>query len=93
MSQAQLSVPLIVVGTIAKNSMKTGVAKPFWITSAYVSMPGMKFPQACELYVPEVTQVLPPGDYLVPVNFSIKDNRPSLELDLVAARPATVKAA
>lgn len=88
MSQAQLSVPLIVVGTTAKTSNKNPAApKAFWITSAYVSMPGMKFPQAVELFVGDVTQVLTPGDYLVPVNFAVKDNRPSVELDLVSARP------
>lgn len=83
-----LSVPLLVVGTVQKTSNKNPAApKAFWITSAYVSLPGMKFPQACELFVGDVTQVLTPGDYMVPVNFAIKDNRPAVELDLVSARP------
>lgn len=89
-----LLVPLKVIGTESKSSMKTGVAKPFWITSVYVQMPGMLFPQAAELYVPDVTKVLPPGDYLVPVKFTIKDKRPALdELDLTAAQPVTANKA
>lgn len=94
MSQPQLSIPLLVVGTVQKTSNKNPAApKSFWITSAYASFPGMKFPQACELFVGDVTQVLTPGDYMVPVNFTIKDNRPHTELDLVAARPVKAAAA
>lgn len=89
-----LSVAVIVVGTQQKTSNKNPAApKAFWITSAYVDMPGMQFPQAVELFVGDVTQVLAPGNYIVPCSFPIKDNRPSVELDLSAARPAPAKAA
>lgn len=91
MSQA-LTAPLIVVGTEQKTSNKNPQApKTFWITSGYVHLPGMLFPQAVELFVGDVTKVLTPGDYVVPLTFAVKDNRPSVELDLSAARP--VKAA
>lgn len=84
-----LNVAVKVIGTEPKISNKNPAApKPFWITSAYVDMPGMMFPQAVELYVGDVTKVLAPGDYFVPCLFPIKDNRPSVELDLSAARPA-----
>jgi len=89
-----LNVAIKVIGTVQKVSNKNPAApKTFWITSAYVDMPGMMFPQAIELFVGDVTNVLAPGDYFVPCQFPIKENRPSVELDLSAARPAEKKAA
>jgi len=89
-----LSVLLTVVATIQRVSTKNPAApKIFHITSAYVQAPGMLFPQATELFVGDPTQILVPGEYSVPVKFSIKDNRLAVELDLSAARLVLQKAA
>lgn len=90
-----LLVPVKIVSTEAKVSNKNPAApKNFWITSLYAQLPGMLYPQACEQFIGDVTKVLPPGDYLIPVKFSIKDKRPNLdELDFSAAQPVTASKA
>lgn len=66
---------------------KTGVSKsnkPYFILSCYVSLPDVRHPQACELFSDKAHN---PGQYLAPVAFTIKDNRPFMELNLSEAVP------
>lgn len=58
--------------------------RAYFIQSAYVSLPGFKFPQYVEFYT---ETVLNPGTYDVPVECSVKDNKPAFELDYSAAQP------
>ncbi|MNZ29791.1 hypothetical protein D3C78_470450 [compost metagenome] len=58
--------------------------KPYFILACYVSLPGIKFPQAVQLFS---DKVLNPGIYLVPLVASVKDQRPAFDLDLSAAQP------
>lgn len=89
-----VSCPLKVVSTEKKTSSKNPAApKTFWITKAYVQAPGMLFPQATEIFVGDAENILAPGDYVVDLSFSIKENRLSVELGFQAARPVAAKAA
>ena len=66
---------------------RTGVTKsnkPYFILACYVTLPGVKFPQACELFS---DKALNPGQYIAPVVASIRDRRPSFDVDISAAQP------
>lgn len=58
--------------------------KPYYIHNAYVHLPNLRHPQACQLFG---SKMLPPGKYNVPLVGSIKERRPSFDLDLTAATP------
>ena len=65
---------------------RTGVTKsqkPYFILACFVTLPGVKHPQACELFA---DKPLNPGSYSVPVRFAIEDRRPVMQLDLTAAQ-------
>jgi hypothetical protein len=68
-------------------STKSGTPKPYWILGAFAELPGIKYPQAIELFTSDAAQVKAPGKYAVPLIASVKDNRPAFELDLLAAQP------
>lgn len=66
---------------------RTGVTKsnkPYFIISCYVTLPGLKHPQACELFS---DKALNPGLYSCPLVASIRDNRPAFDVELSAAQP------
>lgn len=66
---------------------KQGISKsntPYFILACYVQLPGVKHPQACDLFS---DKVLIPGIYDVPAAFAIKENRPAFEMRLSEARP------
>lgn len=67
--------------------------KTFHILGAYAELPGKKYPQAIELFCGDPAHIKPAGVYLVPLIASVKDNRPSFELDLSAATPVQKAAA
>lgn len=72
---------------------KSGVSKsntPYFILACYVMLPGVRHPQACDLFS---DKALNPGTYDVPAAFSIKENRPSMEMKLSEARPVKLGAA
>ena len=69
---------------VARQGMTNGkTPKPYFILYCYVTLPGLKFPQACQLFS---DKVLNPGHYNVPLVASIKDRRPAFDLDLSAAQ-------
>lgn len=69
---------------VARQGMTKGATpKPYFILDCYVTLPGLKFPQACQLFA---DRVLNPGHYSVPLVASIKDRRPTFDLDLSAAQ-------
>ncbi|HCA1453243.1 TPA: hypothetical protein MNK97_005586 [Klebsiella pneumoniae] len=74
-------------------SNKGPVPKPYWIMGAYALLPGLKYPQAIELFTTKATDVKPAGVYEIPLVASVKDGRPSFDLDLSAARPVAARAA
>lgn len=64
---------------------KSGVSKAqkqYFILSCYIYLPDVRHPQACELFS---DKLLNPGTYSVPCAFSIKENRPAIELNLSEA--------
>lgn len=66
---------------------RTGVTKsqkPYFILACYVTLPGVKHPQACELFS---DKAINPGIYSVPLRFAVEDRRPVMSLDLSAAQP------
>lgn len=67
--------------------------RPYWILGAFAQLPGIKYPQAIELFTFDVANVKAPGAYLIPLIASVKDNRPAFELDLSAAEPVQVASA
>lgn len=78
-----------VEGVARSGSTKSN--KPYHIHACYVTLPGSKYPQACELFA---DKVINPGAYSVPLRFAIEDRRPVMSLDLSAAQPvATGRAA
>ena len=61
------------VEKIARQGMTKGATpKPYFIFDCYVTLPGVKFPQACQLFS---DTVLNPGHYNVPLIASIKDQQ------------------
>lgn len=64
--------------------------KPYFILATYVTLPGLKHPQACNLFS---DKVLDRGDYEAPLVFSIEDKRPAAQIDLTAAHPVRAAAA
>lgn len=61
---------------------------------AYAELPGSDFPQKFEYFCRKKEEILAVGSYDVPVKVSIKDSRPSFELDYRSAkRVASVAAA
>lgn len=77
------------VEAIARHGV-TKSQKPYFILSCYVTLPGIKFPQACELFS---DKALNPGHYVCPVVASIRDKRPAFDVDLSAAQPLKVGSA
>lgn len=72
---------------------RSGVTKnqtPYFILACYVQLPGVRHPQACDLFS---DKALNAGTYDVPAVFSIKENRPAVELKLDEARPVKMGAA
>jgi hypothetical protein len=67
--------------------------KTFFILGAYAELPGKKYPQAIEIFCGKAEDIKPAGVYMVPLVASVKDNRPSFELDISAAVPAQKVAA
>lgn len=72
-------------------SNKSGTPRQYFILSAFANLPGVKYPQACEIFTFDASAVKPAGLYDVPLVASIKDGRPAFDLDFSAAQP--VKAA
>lgn len=70
-------------------SNKGASPRPYWILQAFAQLPGIKYPQAIELFTFDAAQVKPAGIYTVPLVASVKDNRPAFELDLSAAQPVS----
>lgn len=69
---------------------KSGVSKantPYFILACYVALPGVRHPQACDLFS---DKALNPGTYDVPLVFSIKENRPAIELKLSEAKGSKI---
>jgi hypothetical protein len=79
------------VERIARTGMTKGTTpKPYYILDCYVTLPGIKFPQAVQLFAGEP---LNPGMYSVPLVASVKDRRPSFDLDLSEAQQVKQQAA
>lgn len=70
-------------------SNKGQTPRPYWILQAFAQLPGIKYPQAIELFTFDATQVKPAGVYSIPLVASVKDNRPAFDLDLSAAQPVS----
>jgi hypothetical protein len=86
--QATQTVRVEVEGIVHSGVSKSN--KPYFILSTYVTLPGLKHPQACNLFS---DKTLMPGDYEAPLVFSIEDKRPAAQIDLAAAQPARAAAA
>jgi len=71
-----------------KHSGVSKSQKPYFILSTYAHLPDMRHPQACDLFS---DKALNPGVYMCPVEFSVVDKRPSMQLNISAA--TLVKAA
>lgn len=61
--------------------------RTFYILSAYADLPGHKYPQAIELFISDPKDLKAAGAYQIPLISSVKDNRPTFEFDISAARP------
>lgn len=82
------TLPVEVEGTGRTGLTKS--QKPYFILRCYVTLPGVKHPQACELFS---DIELRPGNYNVPLIFAIEDRRPVMRLDVTAAQPVAARAA
>lgn len=85
-----ISLPVEVVDLAHSGQTKSDTPKPFYILNTYVSLPGIKFPQACKLFS---NRNLTPGHYVVPLTAQVKEGRPFFDLDLSAAQPSKSAAA
>lgn len=73
------------VERIARNGMTKGTTpKPYFILDCYVTLPGIKHPQAVQLFS---SNPLNPGFYNVPLIASVKDRRPAFDLEMSEAQP------
>lgn len=73
-------------------------AKFYCLMGGYISLPGIAYPQATQIYVGDPAQVKAPGHYDVPLTFTLVDGRPACQLDFsrataAQAQPATRPAA
>lgn len=68
-------------------------AKFYCLMGGYISLPGIAYPQATQIYVGDPNQVKAPGHYDVPLTFSVDDGRPACSLDFSRAAPAQASAA
>lgn len=79
------------VERIARDGMTNSkTPKPYYILDCYVTLPGIKHPQACQLFS---GKPLNAGFYSVPLVASVKDKRPAFDLDLSEAQTVTKAAA
>ena len=75
------------VERIARDGMTNSkTPKPYYILDCYVNLPGVKHPQACQLFS---SKPLNAGLYEAPLVASIEDRKPTFKLDLTLATPAT----
>lgn len=65
-----------------KHSGVSKSSKPYFILTAYVFLPDMRHPLPCDLFS---DKALNPGLYSCPVEFSVVDKRPSMQINLSAA--------
>jgi hypothetical protein len=81
----------IEVERIARDGMTNSKnPKPYYILDCFATLPGIKHPQACQLFS---SKPLNAGFYSVPLVASIRDRKPSFDLDFSAATPAAKAAA
>jgi hypothetical protein len=75
------------VERIARDGMTNSkTPKPYYILDCYVTLPGLKHPQACQLFS---GKPLNAGFYNVPLVASVKEKRPAFDLDLSEASPVS----
>ncbi len=55
--------------------------KPFFMCEAFAHLPGVPYPQKFSFYAAAQNEVPQPGTYECDMNFSIKDDRLSIEID------------
>lgn len=67
--------------------------RTFYILGAFALLPGVKYPQAIEIFLMDPAHLKPAGNYLVPVNCGVKDNRVNFELDFSQAQHVKSQAA
>lgn len=79
------ALPVEVIG-ISRSGAGAKSGKPYYIHSCYATLPGHKYPQACDLFS---DKVLAPGNYNVPMTFAIEDGRPTMRVELSAAQPVS----
>lgn len=65
-----------------KHSGVSKSQKPYFILSTYAFLPDMRHPLPCDLFS---DKALNPGTYNCPVEFSVVDKRPSMEIKMSAA--------
>jgi|TARA_Y100000996_G_scaffold407340_1_gene384832 hypothetical protein len=73
-------------------SSKSGTPRPWFAIGAFATLPGVKYPQAIELFTFDAASVKPAGLYSIPMVATVKDGRPAFDLDLSAAQPVVNKA-
>lgn len=75
-------------------SMKNPAQPKFYcLMGGYITLPGIAYPQATQIYVGDPSQVKAIGHYEVPLAFSIEDGRPACQLDFSRAQPVQAPAA
>ena len=73
-------------------SSKSATPRPWFAIGAFATLPGVKYPQAIELFTFDAASVKPAGLYSIPMVATVKDGRPAFDLDLSAAQPVVNKA-
>jgi len=73
-------------------STKSGSPRPWFAIGAFATLPGVKYPQAIELFTFDASAVKPAGVYSIPLIATVKDGRPAFDLDLSAAQPVQSRA-
>lgn len=81
--QPQLSITVEFTGANRSGQSKSN--KPYWVLGAFAHLPGIKYPQAFEVFTMDAAQLKAPGTYLVPLISSVKEGRLSFDPDLSAA--------
>lgn len=84
-STAKMQINVEFTGENRQGISKGG--KPFFVLGAFASLPGVKYPQAMEIFTMDPSQVKMPGAYQVPLITSVKEGRLAIDLDLPAAQP------
>ncbi|BAN48638.1 hypothetical protein [Metapseudomonas resinovorans] len=78
---SNVTIKVSITASCTYRSGTSGAGKPYTMAEAYAHLPGCDFPQKFSYYCRSEQEVLPTGDYEVPLKGEVKDGRVVFDLD------------